>query len=423
VKIIKFILITILLLSGIVSCSDLNDNKSGVNTAHLDYLYEDIEVNGIEMAIIHIYSNYPDYKYIDDDDEGTACIDDAARAAIFYLNNFNFSHDSQNLTKNKKLLEFVIYLQSESGYFYNFIWPDHSINKDFKTSVAEPNWWSWRALWALTESYPYYKDSDLVFAEKMRISIDKLISAVKMQIPENITLENINGLEIPTYLPYKHASDQASILLIGLLNYYNQMDDKIIYDYIKILTKGIMQMQISDANSPAFGVFLSWETLWHAWGNNQAYALLKSYQLIKDDKILQSALKELNNYYPLLLENGFDNSFTVSKMNDNILVEDYTKYPQIAYNIRPMVFALIEAYKITNDEKYAQLAGKIGRWFIGNNPVGATMYNEKTGLVFDGIESEEKINMNSGAESTIEALLSILKIKNNKSALKAYSLE
>ena len=37
------------------------------------------------MAIIHIYSNYPDYAYVGDDDEGIACIDDAARAAIFYL--------------------------------------------------------------------------------------------------------------------------------------------------------------------------------------------------------------------------------------------------------------------------------------------------------------------------------------------------
>ena len=51
------------------------------------------------------------------------------------------------------------------------------------------------------------------------------------------------------------------------------------------------------------------------------------------------------------------------------------------------------------------------------------MYDENTGIVFDGIESAQKVNMNSGAESTIEALLSLQKIMNNKVAYKAYTIE
>ncbi|MCB9249425.1 MAG: hypothetical protein H6613_13200 [Ignavibacteriales bacterium] len=64
-------------------------------------------------------------------------------------------------------------MQAENGYFYNFIWSDYTINKDFKTSVAEPNWWAWRALWALTESYPYYLESDKIFSEKIKLSVEK----------------------------------------------------------------------------------------------------------------------------------------------------------------------------------------------------------------------------------------------------------
>ena len=56
-----------------------------VNKAHLDYLYKEIIVDGKEMAVIHIYCNAPDYKYVGDVDEGYACVDDAARVAIFYL--------------------------------------------------------------------------------------------------------------------------------------------------------------------------------------------------------------------------------------------------------------------------------------------------------------------------------------------------
>ena len=66
-----------------VSCTA--NNEFTVNSSHLDYLYEEINVDGKEMAIVHIYSNAPDYKYIGDDDEGFACVDDVARAAVYYL--------------------------------------------------------------------------------------------------------------------------------------------------------------------------------------------------------------------------------------------------------------------------------------------------------------------------------------------------
>jgi len=42
------------------------------------------------------------------------------------------------------------------------------------------------------------------------------------------------------------------------------------------------------------------------------------------------------------------------------------------------------------------------------------MYDPSSGRCFDGINSETDVNMNSGAESTIEALLSLLAIEMNK---------
>lgn len=417
------IFILIFLFVSVVSCNKDNTPREIVNTSHLDYLYEEISVNNTEMAIIHIYSNYPSYKYVDDEDEGTACVDDAARAAIFYLENYKIDSTAEPLQKNKKLLEFVIYMQAENGYFYNFIWSDYTINKDFKTSVAEPNWWTWRALWALTESYPYYLESDKIFSEKIKLSVEKIITAIKKEIPVKYDTENFNGFEIPAYLPNKYASDQASVLLLGLINYYKQTNNETIYNYMKLLSKGIMQMQIAGKENNYYGAFLSWQNIWHAYGNIQSYALLKSYQVLNDELILDAVLKELNNFYPVLLKNKYLSSFVVEKKNQNIIIKSENKYSQIAYNIRPMVYALIEAYQITNDEKYAEIAGKIGRWFTGDNPTKTKIYNEETGIVFDGIESSEKVNMNSGAESTIEALLSIIIIKNNKVAEKVFNIE
>ena len=83
-----------------------------------------------------------------------------------------------------------------------------------------------------------------------------------------------------------------------------------------------------------------------------------------------------------------------------------------------MIFACLEAYKITNDEKYAVQAGKIAQWLFGDNELGKALYNSETGICYDGISSENHLNMNSGAESTIEALLSLLEIEQNQFAQK-----
>src|ERR1035437_1395202 len=118
--------------------------ESLVNPKHLNHLYEEVMVNNISIGFIHIYAEAPDYKWADASGEGIACIDDAARAMVFYMNYYNDTHDKKYLNKIKNLINFHLYMQSENGYFYNFILKDYSINKTYRTSLAEPNWWSWR---------------------------------------------------------------------------------------------------------------------------------------------------------------------------------------------------------------------------------------------------------------------------------------
>jgi hypothetical protein len=103
--------------------------------------------------------------------------------------------------------------------------------------------------------------------------------------------------------------------------------------------------------------------------------------------------------------------------DDSIQTHGLKKYPQIAYGISPMILASVEAYHITKSNKYAVLAGELGSWFFGNNVANIIMYNTTTGRIFDGIDSESKFNNNSGAESTIEALLSIQAIETSPKAV------
>ncbi len=394
-----------------------------VNKSHLDYLYKNIVVDGKEMAIIHIYSNAPDYKYVGDDDEGYACVDDAARAAIFYLEYFKAYDDTSSLIKYYNLVEFLLYMQAENGYFYNFIWDDNSINKTFKTSVADANWWSWRALWAMTEGYDYLINSNDDRSVRVKQSVLRIIENIKKNAANEKNEVTIEGIKLPDWLPFQYAADQAALLTIVLSNYYKINGDKEVLEYLNSLVKGITMMQINDLKCEYNGAFLSWQNEWHGWGNSQAYSLLKAYQVLEKEELKTAALFELNNFYKRLLEIGFLSSFSVSKTDCNFEINKSTKFSQIAYVIRPMVYALLEAYKITSDTSYAIQAGKIAKWFTGKNPAGEVMYNPHTGIIYDGIENENLINKNSGAESTIEGLLTLLKISQNQTALISFQSE
>ena len=81
--------------------------------------------------------------------------------------------------------------------------------------------------------------------------------------------------------------------------------------------------------------------------------------------------------------------------------------PQIAYGVRPMVWASLKAYEITQADKYLLQAKDLASWFTGNNPALTPMYDPISGRGYDGISAPDQINRNAGAESTIEALLSL----------------
>ena len=68
-----------------------------------------------------------------------------------------------------------------------------------------------------------------------------------------------------------------------------------------------------------------------------------------------------------------------------------------------MVDASAEAWKVTGEDRWAELAQAAAGWFVGLNDVGIPIYDSTTGAGHDGL-SAGRINANAGAESTISAL-------------------
>jgi len=386
-----------------------------INLSHLNNLYEEINVEGKTLGIIHIYSEFPDYKWVGDEDEGIACVDDASRAAVVYLNYSDLFNDNECKRKAKNLIEFILFMQADNGFFYNFIFEKGQINKTHQNSIAEPNWWSWRALWSLTIAYDKFRE-DKDFSSQISSAIRKTVSAIKIFYSVDKTIITLNGIEKPTWLPYKYASDQAALIVIALSNYFNSFNDSTVIDIIKNYCDGIMMMQAGNKCEFPYYAFLSWENSWHGWGNLQSYALLNAYTILNDNKFLKAALNEIDNFYEYLLKKKFLSEFTISKKENKIKIDDIKKYPQIAYIIRPMVYASIKAAEITKEKKYYNLSYRLLKWFFGYNDAKKKMYLLESGICYDGIISKNKINQNSGAESTIEALLSLLEVyKHNES--------
>lgn len=386
---------------------------SVINTAHLDALYAEKMVGEDTVGMIHIYAEYPDYHLVGDSDEGIACVDDASRASIFYLRHYQNTSDAEHLRKGRMLIKFLLAMQSPNGYYYNFIWPDGTIHTDGITSKPEPAFWSWRTLWAFGEAIHILDQSDPL-VNQMKKQREILVGNILKEeaFRSNATYTTM-GWSFPTWLPKISGTDQASIVLIGLSFMHQQMNSIGIQKdslaaFMEHFADGITLMQIEQPDSLHDGAFLSWENLWHAYANVQSYALLTAGQVLNDPHMTAHALYEIDHFYPAFLKAGGLEHFFVRVEDGKILRYDTKSFSQIAYGRRPMIWSSLKAYELTKDEKYLSLAKDLAAWFSGANPANTPMYDPSTGRGYDGISSPDQINKNSGAESTIESLLSLL---------------
>lgn len=396
------------------ACMNKPDKQQSIiNLKHLKYLYADTSLaDGTKFGVIHIYSEYPDYSYNIEPDEGYTCVDDVARTLVFLAGHASQDNDPELDFMINQLTAFILRMQADNGYFHNFIWHDLSINKSYKTSLAEANWWSWRALWALAEAYPHLSAE---MALKTESSADKIISVILadyLDIPKDTIL--YEDVVLPNWFPMGTAFDQSALLMMAMMSYLDHIhQDPDVVSLIEKFGDGILLTQKGNMESFPYSAYLSWNKLWHGYGNVQAYAMLKAGKLLERDDFIKSALAEANHFYPYILDEGYIHHFYLEKINVGFKAKEMHHFPQIAYSIRPLVYACLEAYNVTFDKKYIEMAERIASWLSGNNPAGKMMYDPSTGRCFDGIVSKTEVNKNAGAESTVEALLTIQAIENH----------
>jgi hypothetical protein len=405
----------ILLLTVALYPASAQEHPSLVNFKHLEHLTEKIELSGDTVSIVHIYSNYPDYKWVDAKEsgpEGIACVDDAARAAVVALRSFELTHDSSRLAEAHSLLKFVAAMETDDGEFYNFILADHTINRTGKTSYKSFGWWAARGVWSMSLGYRVFKGIDIAFASRLKDGIIRTFPHIETLLKKYGEAKNVGKLREPEWLVYESGSDVTSELLMGLTEYYRVTHDSRVREYIKKLADGLMIMQDGYASTFPYGLHRSWETMWHMWGNGQTQALAGAGVLLGDSAMIRSAEREAQGFYSRLLIQGYMKELDIARPDLNFNRE------QIAYGIRPIAAGLLRLYDATKNETYLTMAGLAASWLFGNNIVHQQMYDARSGICFDGIMDSLTFNRNSGAESTIEALHTLVEIDRYPSAKK-----
>lgn len=377
-----------------------------VNPAHLDHLYEEVKMGNDTVGAIWIYCEAPDFHHVGDEDEGFTCVDDVARALVFYCRFYQENPSPEVLRKIKSLTAFVLKMQAENGFFHNFLLPGGQINATHKNSQAIANWWSWRAFWGLSE-VALLRNAELADLQKqVKPAVDILVKNMPSICPSVADTSVFEGVVLPKCLS-EFGADQTSVMLLGLANFYQINPSDSLKSLLLSLGNQLLLMQKGDAATPPYGAFLSWRNNWHGWGNTQAYAMLRAGKVLHHQPFLEAGLNEVRNFYPQIIKLGFLREFKLTKTDSLFSMQDVKQLPQIAYDISPMVLASATAFELTQDTIFAKQTGQLATWFFGNNPAKKPMYDPTSGRCLDGINSPTELNQNSGAESTIEALLAL----------------
>jgi multiple sugar transport system substrate-binding protein len=394
----RIIVVTSLVCATVVGCSRKIDPVPPgpppltINLDHLRRLGLDTEVGGRPVRVVALYSEAPDYQPkgspARDGYEGIAAVDDAARAAVVYLRAFEQTGDSAARRDALGLLAFVAAMEQGDGEFVNFVDTRGRLNLDAPSSRKSMSFWAARSLWALGEGVRVLGASDSAMTS-MRPVLDRTVARLSREVT--------NGALIGG------SATATAEALLGLLALQRGDPSPQLASLAARTASLLVPLSTGNMQAPPWGVRVERPTEnWHAWGSRSTAALAIAAVVLNRPDFAVAARKEADAAWGRFLLAG--------QIPSEITPDGTAKwFPQIAYGVGSVVEGYLALADATGDDRYAVYAGLVAAWFLGANQASVAMYDPKTGRTFDGIDGPAplKLNRNSGAESTIEALLAL----------------
>ena len=407
------------------------------NLAHLDFLLDQASPPAIEGHDTYRLAEEPaltlPWTYADARDGGTFervgggpldpatgywgqgayNSDDVARAAVVYLRDWKQTGSESSRDSAYELLRSVAYLQTatgpNAGNVVLWMQPDGTLNPSPEpVELPDPSdsgdsYWLARSLWAFGEGYAAFAADDPEFAAFLQQRLQLGVAALERDpLSRYGQFVDADGAKVPAWLIVDGADASAEAVL-GLAAYSAAApDDAAARSALAKLAEGIAKMGSGDTRTWPYGAILPWaqsRSMWHAWASQMPAALAVASGVLGDPALLGPAVTDSAGFVPTLLTAGGP---------DNAWYPTPIERVQIAYGADSRLQSLLAVADAADRPGLADLAGMMGAWYFGMNKAGEPVYDPATGVTYDGVQADGSINRNSGAESTIHGLLSML---------------
>jgi hypothetical protein len=295
------------------------------------------------------------------------CIDDNARALLFAVwacKNNKKDQIAYNLLP--VYLSFIHYMQTEDGYFRNFLSYTRVVTED--------------------------RGSEDSFGRTM-MALGYLIN----EGSSHLLIKTAQGIFSKAYPHVNKLTSLRGIAnsIIGICQFIkcHYPDDK----------KRNMVIHLSDKMVSMYKDSKSSDWLWFepvlTYDNAMLpLALLNAYEVTQNEEYLAIAFESMNFLESKVFCN--DTLRPIGNAGWHKRGGPVAQFDQQGIDVMAMVLFYQQAFRVTGEQLYSIRMYKCYQWFLGDNDMGLSLYDFSTGGCADGLHVEG-INLNQGAESTL----------------------
>lgn len=344
--------------------------------------------------------------------QGAYNADDISRAAVVFLRDWQQTRDRRSKEEAYQLLRTLTYLQNDSGPDAGrvVLWQqaDGTLNPSAEPvelpdpSDSAESYWLARTVWALGEGYAVFRRGEPRFARfllrRLHLCLDALERESLGRYGQWVTSD---GVRLPAWL-IAGGADATAEAVLGLVAVVDRgPKDRRVLRALDRYAEGIAAMATDRDGEWPFGAVLPWTGslgFWHAWGAAAPEALATAGQVRRRRAWVRAAVADAGTFTPQVLTTGGPHNAWAPAPAE----------AQIAYGAHGRVAGAVAAAEAGGGWGLLEIAGLAAGWFFGANTAGVPTYDPSTGVTVDGVETDGRVNRNSGAESTIHGLLTML---------------